>query len=66
MLREYQINLGNTANLNSSLQGGRGDGRYSKFWEGGKALHEGTWHFMGGLEHPLRNLLETCYVILPK
>ena len=66
MFPEYQINLGNTANLNSSLQGGRGDGRYAKFWEGGKALYEGNWHSMGRLEHPLRNLLEKGYVILPK
>ena len=66
MFPEYQINLRNTANLNCSLQGGRGEGRYSKFWEGEKALYEGNGHFMGGLEHPLRNLLETRYVILPK
>ena len=55
-----QINLGNTANLNSNLCR-RGGGRYSQIFLGrGKNLIWGTWHFIGGLDNHLETMLY-CY-----
>ena len=32
------------------------------FWEGGRTLHGGTWHFIGGLDNHLGTML--CYLTL--
>ena len=51
MFRDYQINLGNTANLNSSPlrgSGGGGEGSIQDIWEGGKTLHGGNLAFYRG------------------
>ena len=64
MFCDYQINLGNTINLISSLEGwGGGDGGggdIQYFWEGGRTLYGRTWHFLGRLD----NLLETVLYYL--
>ena len=53
MFCDYEINLGNTANLN--LKGKVGDIQY--FRDGGTTLSGGTWHFMGGFDNPLETML---------
>ena len=60
MFRDYQINLENTAKLNSTFKEEGGGRRYSKFPGRERILHEGTWCFMGNLI-TLRNHILLSY-----
>ena len=59
MFRDYQINLGNTVNLNSSLQ----RGRYTKFLGRWENLILGYLTFYGGLNNPLKIMELTVFIL---
>ena len=60
MFRNFEINLGNTTNLNSSLEG-EGIQNVS---EGRRTLYGETWHFMWGLDNPWETMHYLTFMIL--